>query len=85
MGHFSKFSLIYRMNSLCERPCRQAQALTHSQCAAALSRSRRDFKERAFLMAEERGSVANGREYFNTFWLFLQVENQIIVTRERTS
>jgi hypothetical protein len=47
------------MNSLCERPCRRAPAFTHSQFVAEVKRSRRDFKEqRAFLMAEERWSMA---------------------------
>jgi len=64
MVYSSSFSLVYRMNSLCERPCRRAPALAHSQCAAASRRSRRDFKEqRAFPMAEERWSVAVAKVY----------------------
>jgi hypothetical protein len=38
-------------------------ALPHSRHFAALRRSRRDFKEHAFPMAEERWSVASGHDH----------------------
>jgi hypothetical protein len=47
-----------RVLHLCERCCGRAPALARSRRFAAFRRSRRDFKERAFPMAEERWSVA---------------------------
>jgi hypothetical protein len=60
-------------------------ALPHSRHFAAFRRSRRDFKERAFPMAEERWSVAVAIITKRRASAICKTKNQIIVTRERTS
>src|SRR5580658_4989077 len=58
------------MNLLCERPCGRAPALTHSQCAAALRRSRRDFKEQCL---SNGGRKVVGGQWPGAFQYFLAV------------
>jgi hypothetical protein len=63
----SHYDLIIRAISICERPWGRAPELPRSLLLAAYRRSRRDFKKLAFPMAEERWSVAGGRNSFNAF------------------
>lgn len=79
-----KLLLISRF-TICERPCSRALALPRSHHLAARRRSRRDFKNHAFPMAEERWSVAVAGIYSTPFHATCKPENQIMVTRERTS
>jgi hypothetical protein len=80
----SSFGLIYLMNSFASVRAGERQHW-HTRSAPPQRRSRRDFKEQC--LPNGGGKVVGGRSqwHFNTFRLFLQAENQMIVTRDRTS